>query len=108
MRNQRTISVADKTEPFMLKSEKHARKVCFQQLILNILFEFIYVCKKRISYLFSDKRAVYLGCFKHDHLYMPVKAGTVEGKQYMYTQVNTVNSLPENDLTEYYLQFNNL
>ena len=36
----------------------------------------------------SDKRAVYLGCFKQEPFYMAVKAGSVEGSQYMYTQVN--------------------
>ena len=40
----------------------------------------------------SDKRAVYLGCFKQEPFYMAVKAGTVEGSQYMYTQVNPLET----------------
>ena len=36
---------------------------------------------------FLDKRAVYLGCFKQENPYIAVRAGTKEGAQYMYTQV---------------------
>ena len=40
--------------------------------------------------LISDKRAVYLGCFIHAALYMPVRVGGEDGTQYITTQVEGI------------------
>ena len=40
--------------------------------------------------MISDKRAVYLGCFIHAALYMPVRVGSEDGDQYITTQVEAV------------------
>ena len=40
--------------------------------------------------MISDKRAVYLGCFIHAALYMPVRVGGEDGVQYVTTQVEGV------------------
>ena len=40
--------------------------------------------------MISDKRAVYLGCFIHAALYMPVRVGGEDGVQYVTTQVEAI------------------
>ena len=49
------------------------------------------ILKLLTFFVISDKRAVYLGCFIHAALYMPVRVGGEDGVQYVTTQVEAVS-----------------